>query len=342
MKAKIGLLLFVVGLALFLVKKKGHFEVVERTKVSMGTLLRISLEKKNEPQIQELFKKADEIESRLSSYKTDSELSELNKNKSLQNPSKILKRILQQSVDYYHKTQGLFNVGIGQWTDKVYEMKKWHSNEDQERIERIQSRLNKNKKMISDLGIKIDKSKIELSPEVSLDLGGIGKGFAIEEMVKSLPISLSHGVLQLSGDIFCFHRCIFSIRVPQKDQKEGLLKLQPKIKKISISTSGNYEKKLNDEIHHLINPYTLRPSKVFRSVTLVAKNQNTKLDALATGIATGHLKHAQSILKNTSIGAFLITEDQKIYINSYFYELVSILDWKGLKKEFKIIQLDKE
>lgn len=336
-------LLFTIAFSAFFFKSNSKTAVVERQKTSMGTVLRASLSKQDEVQIQLIFDRVDQIENSLSSYIKKSEVSLLNKNKYLDNPSSLLRKILQKSQDYHQETLGLFNITLGYWNNEVYEMKKWHHSTDVNQLRRIRSKLKKaDKNFNSQFSIQISKDKISLPENIALDLGGVGKGFAIEEAVSSLSSKSSYAFIQLSGDVFCLHRCVFSIRRPEKESKNSLIDLKAKIKKLSISTSGNYEKRISKDIHHLINPYTLKPSVYFSSVTLVGENQNSRLDALATGIASGDLEQARQILKNKAIGAFLITEDRQIYINSYFYKLVSVLDWKGIKKEFTIIALDKK
>lgn len=334
---------FLVSLAIYY---QGKEEVIHRTSTAMGSLLKISITKMNLANSQKIINKIQKIDNLLSSYKKNSEISILNKNKSLHHFSNLTYKVLQQSLNLYTQSQGLFDISLGGLNTNIYKMRQWSKANNKTKA-RLLIQIKKKLKLLKPKRslslhkkLKLQNDSIYLLHNNRVDLGGIGKGFAVEEAAKLLNKNGSQASIQLSGDIFCLHKCFFSIREPYKNSTKVLVQLKAKITQLSISTSGNYEKTLKEKIHHIINPYTRRPSTFFKSVSLIAKNQNTKIDALATGIAAGSLTRAKKILEKQKIGAFLIGNNNKIYINNYFFALAKILTWGEKTKDFTIIKLD--
>ncbi len=343
MKNKYYILFLLTMFSLWLYKEP-KTELEERTIASMGSFLRVETESKYSSDIQKVFNLIKKIDNILSSYKKNSEISLLNKNKNINKASAMTVSILKKSLIFYKESFGLFDISLGSINTEFYKMPFWRKEKRNNLITKINAQLKiykNNQNITLPKKITIKNNTILISDSTKLDLGGIGKGFAIEEASKILNKDSQHSIIQLSGDIFCLHKCKFNIRTPIKGSKKILIKLQSNIQRLSISTSGTYEKQLNNKIHHIINPITTLPSTFFKSVSLIAKNANTRLDALATGIAAGSLKNAKKILKGKKIGSFLI-HNKVIYINSYFFKLVTVLDWLRLKKDFKIIILDKK
>ena len=96
---------------------------------------------------------------------------------------------------------------------------------------------------------------------IVVDLGGMGKGYAVDKVAGYLnEQNITSGIIALSGDIQCLHRCELFLQSPFS---EGTFaKVTAKIPHLSIFTSGTYRRYATKKSeHHLINPKTATQGK---------------------------------------------------------------------------------
>ena len=129
-------------------------------------------------------------------------------------------------------------------------------------------------------------------PEMQLDVGAIGKGYATEKAAELLiERGVSAYVLNIGGNI----RTIGAkpdgkgwdtgITHPNKNASEQFI-TKVNIKDISLVTSGNYERfyTVNGvSYHHIIDPATLMPAEYFSSVSIFTTDGGLA-DALSTAL----------------------------------------------------------
>lgn len=272
-----------------------------RTQVIMGTFCTIKLEKIDK--IQDGFIYLKNLEKILSSYDRDADIYHLNKKKSIfANP--YIKEILELSKMYHKRTNGYFDISIGSITKELY-----HFGED----EQIP-----NKKEIQDAVIGMDKifiqkESIKIDEDITIDLGGIAKGYSVDKLSYYYQNQgIKKGEIVLSGDIRCFDKCEILIESPF-DEKPFVL-LHSKIDNFSISTSGTYRRFVkNKKNHHLFNPKTKLQGRDFSSVTILSHKNNTLCDTYATAVSVMPSKAALEFLdKESKIGYILITAKGKV------------------------------
>ena len=278
--------------------------LVSRTQVIMGTFATLSLEEKDATHIQKGFQHLKELESILSSYKTNADVYQLNQQKQLtSNPT--LKDILKKSKDYYTQTQGYFDITIGSITKALY-----HFGES----ERIPTKEESAKAMLGIDKIHIQNAIITLNKEITIDLGGIGKGYAVDSLSSYYhTLGIKKGQIALSGDIRCLDKCSVGIQDPYNEDNV-LTTLQAKIPDLSISTSGTYRRYIESKTHHhLINPKRKSQGRAFVSVTIVTQADNTLCDVMATAIATMPKEIALKFVKSQNdFGYILITPQGEV------------------------------
>lgn len=269
-----------------------------RNQVMMGTIATISLEEKS--QIQKGFALLKEVENSLSSYDTKAKLYQLNQIKTIYHDRYLLEA-LEKSQHFHQLTNGYFDITIGSVTKGVY-----HFGEEQEPDFKALKGAKINIK-----GLSIDKDKVTLEKGVTLDLGGIGKGYGVDVVSDYYhDRGIMIGKVAMSGDIRCIDPCEFSIQSPfEKD--EILLSFQAKTPNLSISTSGTYERFVKSkEHHHLINPKTKKQGRAFVSVTILTQADNTKADALATAVSVMPKVEAIEFLVGQDMGFILVEPDK--------------------------------
>lgn len=123
-----------------------------------------------------------------------------------------------------------------------------------------------------------------------LDLGGIAKGYAVDEAVGAIRrLGFESAIVNAGGDLVLVGRhpegkpWRIAIRHPRRhDEFLGYLDLVDR----AVATSGDYERYFIYEgtrYHHLIDPGTGMPGRLTNSVTVVTDNAGLS-DALATGL----------------------------------------------------------
>jgi thiamine biosynthesis lipoprotein len=278
-----------------------HGDIV-RQQVVMGTFCTITLEDNQTDAITEGFKRLKIVEKVLSSYDKAARLSQLNhKKKVAYHP--MLADILKRSISYHQSTNGYFDITIGAITKKLYRF--GESNASIPTSKQLKSaKLSMDK-------IHINRDFISLEDNITLDLGGIGKGYGVDILAKEYrQKGLEYGVIALSGDIGCLHQCKISIQDPF-DESRVYASFVAKINNLSISTSGTYRHYIKrQKNNHLINPKTKRQTNDFVSVTVVAQANNTLCDAYATAIATMPKERALEFITKQKDMSFMLIDSR--------------------------------
>ena len=135
----------------------------------------------------------EEFESKYSRFRSDSWLSILNQTEVFHNPDPQFVDLLQLSLQFYEKTNGVFNVAIGE--------KLVHAGYDAT----YSFTSGKQEVVVPELPnvLTVTDQKITLL-DGQLDVGGIGKGYAIDALGKYLQIKhgLSYFLINGGGDMY--------------------------------------------------------------------------------------------------------------------------------------------
>jgi thiamine biosynthesis lipoprotein len=254
---------------------------MERSAPAMGTTYTIDIYGRDMGVMQAAaegaLEEAGRIDQMLSNYRPESELSRINEQAADQ-PVKISQELfdlLTACVEYSRASQGAFDITVAPL------MKVWGFYKDSGRLpHRAEVRV-----VLGQIGYR----NIELDPAshtvrfarhgVSLDPGGVGKGYAVDKMV---------GVLKKNG-IACAlvsggGSSIYGMGAPPDNPKGWYVRIRdPKDEKKtaaevylrdeSISTSGNYEKFFWAEgklYSHIMDPRTGFPAEGMLSVSVIA------------------------------------------------------------------------
>jgi len=275
-----------------------------RTQALMGTFVHISLEEQHNKQISQNFNLIRQIEHSLSSYDSEALVYKLNHAHHVPYDA-YLAEAIEKSKQYYHDTQGYFDITIGSISKGLY-----HFGEENSTIP-TQDALSHAALNID--GIRMYQNIISTDRNITVDLGGMGKGYAVDKVADFLEDqNISQGTIALSGDIRCLDVCDFALQSPFSEQTFATLRSN--IPNLSISTSGSYRRYIKDTSHnHLINPKTAKQGKAFVSVSLFTNAYNAKIDAYATALSVMPKKKALAFLKaHDEIGFVLVKYDGEI------------------------------
>lgn len=266
-----------------------HAEWFKADRAIMGTAIHIELwhtdEAFAERNIQKVISEMHRIDSLMSPYKKDSELSLINE-QAAKHPVKIsleLFNLIQKSINISKLSNGAFDItfsSVGQLYD--------YRNELNPSKKEIAENLNK----INYKNIKLDDNKQTIfftQAGTRIDLGGIAKGHAVDNSIKILQKNgIAQAMVSAGGDTRIIgdkggRPWYVGIRHPRDKNKSAVIL---PLSQTAISTSGDYERyfiKDNVRHHHIIEPSTGDSARELRSVSILGSD-STKVDALSTTV----------------------------------------------------------
>ncbi|MCP4180462.1 MAG: FAD:protein FMN transferase [bacterium] len=279
---------------------------VIRTYPIMGTWAQISLygsQKNVDIAMSRIHKVFTEVNQSCSRFSSKDELYQLNKT-AYYKPfkcSKMLWKILVQSKYFYDLTDGRFDITITPLMKLWGFYKKQNSIPTPAEIKNALDKVGLNKVIFNYKNHTVRFTK----PGMSIDLGGIAKGYAIDLAYDSIKdLGIKSGVINLGGNI----RCLPSPPPGKKDyligirdpfNKSKLMNGSLKLLNASLATSGDYEQYIildGKRFTHIINPITGYPIKDMAETTIVAPNA-LWTDALSTSVFICGKEFAEKIHK---------------------------------------------
>ena len=161
-------------------------------------------------------------------------------------------------------------------------------------------------------------------PEMALDLGAIGKGFAVEKAVEKMEdLGYSNFVISAGGNVRTSGSKAdgspwsIAVQNPNLDDEEYIDILE--MTGGSLVTSGVYQRFFEydgEKYHHIIDPDTLMPSSRYLSVSIVTDDSGLA-DALSTGVFNMELEEGQVLIESMEgTEAMWVLPDMKIVESS--------------------------
>lgn len=213
---------------------------------------------------------------------------------------KELYDLLKFSVLNYETSMGYFDISIGPvsslWHDKRVRCQDYYMNEnfcelpDVEQVESVSGYVNINGIILND-----EEMSIQMSEGMSLDLGGVAKGYFAEKLAEKFAQNGARAfVINAGGNIKTYGEkprddgmYHFGIQDPFKPRGEGIegyrLQLPGGYSAVSSGDQENYFIVEDVVYHHIISPFTFMPDHYSRQVTVVT-NDSRAADILSTTI----------------------------------------------------------
>lgn len=271
--------------------KKGQNEAREyqKTEEILGTIISCKVIGENgDKGLEKAFERVREIESIMSAKLDNSELTKVNQMAAKQpiTISEELYKVVETALYYAEISNGAFDPTIGRLVDLWGIGTEQAGIPDKEELEPYINRKNyKN--------VKLDKKESTIffeKEEIKLDLGGIAKGYAGDEMKRILieEFQIKSGILSLGGNVVAIGKktdgALWNVGIANPfETSEVFASLQ--IVDKAVVTSGNYERFfLKDQVryHHILDPDTGYPAENgFVSTTIYGEN-SMDADALST------------------------------------------------------------
>jgi thiamine biosynthesis lipoprotein len=266
---------------------------VERAHVTMGSELRLTAwtadERRALDAFAAVFAEFDRLDAAMSVWKDGSDIVRLNQAAGV-SPVKVgrdtraVLRTAQQVGDW---TGGKFDVTFGALSDL------WKFDHDQDNRIPASADVRARLPLVDYSALAIDDlagTAYLRRKGMRAHLGGIGKGYAVDQAVRLMRArGLTDFMIQSGGDMYVAGRrgdrpWRIGIRDPRG--ADGTAFASINLTDVAISTSGDYERYFIENgrrYHHILDPDTGQPAASTRSVTIVAR-RSMFADALATAV----------------------------------------------------------
>lgn len=255
----------------------------------MGTAIRVEVWQENDrlakQAIDAVLDEMHHVDELMSPFRPESELSRVNR-EAADGPVHVspeLAQLIQRALRVSELTDGAFDITFAS-VGYMYDYRA-HKHPSEQAIEQALP-------AISYRHVKVDlaASTVAFSVKgVRIDLGGIAKGYAVEQSAAILRrMGIRHGFISAGGDTRVIgdrrgRPWLIGIRHPRNEHAVVTrLPLQDE----AVSTSGDYERYFDEDgirYHHIIDPTTGDSARSVLSVTIIGPDA-TMTDALSTSL----------------------------------------------------------
>jgi thiamine biosynthesis lipoprotein len=314
---------------------KAEPRLVERSRVSMGTAVNLSAWTADETAtvaaFDEAFAEFDRLDALMSTWKEGSDVLRLN-DAAGRPPvvvSSEVREVLRVSREVSEWTDGKFDVTFAALSGL------WKFDQD------IDGRVPDRAEIAARLPL-IDYRALTIDDRagtawlaragMKVNLGGIGKGYAVDRAVAILrEAGLSDFMIQFGGDLFVAGRRgdrPWRVGIQDPRGAPNTLFAAIELTDVAFSTSGDYERffiRDGRRYHHILDPDTGEPASRSRSVTIMARTA-TGADGLAKGVfILGGEQGLALIERVPDVEGVIVTADNQVLVSSGLKDRLAVL-----------------
>lgn len=238
--------------------------------------------------------------------------------------------VIERAQDIAKKSGGVFDITVGAFKGL------WKFDEDMDGTLPDPAEVKKRLALVDYKQIVLNKRKKTVfikKKGMSITLGGIAKGYAVDKCVALLrKAGFNDFMLQAGGDMYVSGKkgaepWVVGIRDPRgTDLFAGM-----PIENHSFSTSGDYERGfVKDDVryHHILDPRDGQPARTSRSVTIRAKDAFTA-DAWSKVMFILGPKAGMDLIKK-----YKLTDFEVVWVD----DKNEVKMTPGIEKELKIVK----
>ena len=274
--------------------------------------------------IQAAFDEIKRIEDMMSNTLPESLVYELNDKGIVKDVPDEFFKMIRNSFKYGELSEGSFDITVQPILDLyTYTFGEEGRPPTDEEIKETKKLVNYNLITIRIRDIEFKKTGM------SITLGGIAKGYAIDKAVEVLEEQgIKNALVNAGGDMRALgdkNGKPWSIALQNPRDKEDYITII-ELNGNAVATSGDYERYYDDEkkFHHIVDPRTGFSATELISVTIVT-DKAVDADALATSVFVLGKEDGLNLVENTkNTEALIITKDKEIIKSSGFDALTNI------------------
>ncbi|HOL16842.1 MAG TPA: FAD:protein FMN transferase [Bacillota bacterium] len=327
------ILALLAGGALFLINRDRPGQIYSYRHMALDTVLELRLEADSKREAEavkdQVFAEIERLEASLSRSFGGSDISRVNaaagKEAVTVSPETI--SVTSAALEYAALSEGAFDPTIAPLLDRWGFLDRRYRVPGPEEIE-------------ADLPL-VNYRLLELNREqqtiflpqagMSLDLGGIAKGFIIDRGLAILSqAGIKHAFLNAGGDIGLLGTRPdgepWRIGVLHPREENSFMAVVP-VSGGAVVTSGDYERTFEVEgvqYHHILDPATGKPATQLVSVTIVASTA-TEADALSTAVfVLGPSRGMALVEQLPGVEAILVTPEMEILVSSGLKDIIEL------------------
>lgn len=161
-------------------------------------------------------------------------------------------------------------------------------------------------------------------PEMRLDVGAIAKGYALEQVCKTAPEGL---LISVGGNVRATGAKpdggSWVVGIQNPTGEDGYLHTV-EVEDISVVTSGDYQRYYTVDgvsYHHIIDPETLYPGRLWRAVTVLCPDSGLA-DGLSTALFLLPQAEGQALLDKFGCEALWVDSDNHLYYSPGFRDYI--------------------
>ncbi len=289
----------------------------------MGTVWNIEVVDQGRPDraraaVEKAYSELERIDALMSEWKPESPISQVNAAAG-QHPVEVpaeLREMLERSIRYSIVTDGTFDVtwrGMGNI---------WHFDDAfkppaREAVEVARKKVNYR-------AIQIDGNRVFLPSGMSIGLGGIAKGYAVDRAAQVLAsYGFMDSLVDGGGDVMLSGTRLgepWRIAIQDPRQPRGTILGMMRLSNCALVTSGDYERfRIVNGVryHHIIDPRTGYPATASISVSVLSRTAEQGV-VLAKGVFILGPDRGMALARQESIDALLIDPQEKRYFTPGF------------------------
>ncbi|WP_420795049.1 FAD:protein FMN transferase [Halanaerobium hydrogeniformans] len=287
----------------------------------MNTLVQMRAYGENsEIAVEESMERIREIEYLMSRTLEDSEINQINMNpKEFIELSQESKKVLEEALYFAELSSGDYDPTIGPIVDL------WGIGTDQARIP-SEEEIAKALEFVDYNYLEIEGNRARVTKEgVKIDLGGIAKGYAadeVKEIVKKHDVPSAF--INIGGNVLVVGNNVDDSkwRIGIQDPRHGRGNVMAIIESEdqTIVTSGNYERYFEEDgeiYHHIFDPENGHPARTGLLSATIITETSLDADALSTIAFIKGLEDGMKFVEDIEdVEVMFITEELDVYISS--------------------------
>ncbi len=333
-------------LVLFSCTKREVKEPVSQSELLLGTVSRITLyDKQDEDIFKKGFERIQEIEERMDFHTTTSEIARIN-GEGYMKPIKVSRDtffVVERALEMAQLSGGAFDPTVAPLVAA------WGIGGDsprrppQEEIDNLLELIDYSKVVLNSAELTIEL----LEEGMQLDLGGIAKGYAADEVAKVLKESgVNSAIINLGGNVLTVgvkpDGSHWRIGIQNPRTERGGHVMIVNVDEKTVVTSGPYERyaELDGIIyHHILDTHSGYPVESdLLSVTIIT-HESLYADALSTTLYSLGLKEGLALIDSLDdVEAIFIDTNNTIYLSKGFAE--GLYPYSVSDPQFKIGKIE--
>ena len=293
-----------------------------KTRIMMGTSVSISVNSKSEQSIRAVglaFQEVERVEELLSTYKSDSYISRLNRVGFLANPPIELRQVVVRSLHYSCISKGAFDITVKPVLD-LYK-----------RCFELQKRVPATSELRGVMALVDFRNVIVINDYILIRKHGarittdaIAKGYIIDQAIRVLKNNgIRSAMVNIGGDLRAMgtksnnEAWIVALQNPRRKAEHlAIIAVNDR----AVATSGDYERYFvaEKQVHHIVDPCTGLSATSTISATVIA-NTAMDADALATAVFVMGPERGMNLVESLpEVEALIITNRRQLMKSSGF------------------------